>query len=145
MLYLDSSAFLKLFLNEEGSTTVYKIVTSQDYPIPVWDLQEMEMLNAFQFKIFLGQMTPEDAEFQTATFDKSKAQGHYFFPEINRPELSYTFRELSKKTAELGCRTLDIMHVACALQLEPTAFISFDQRQRTLASRAGLNVLPETI
>jgi hypothetical protein len=40
---------------------------------------------------------------------------------------------------------MDIFHVARALQLVPERFVSFDQRQRALASAAGLAVLPERL
>jgi hypothetical protein len=41
---------------------------------------------------------------------------------------------------KLGCRTLDVLHVACACELAADHFLSFDQRQKTLARKAGLNV-----
>jgi hypothetical protein len=37
------------------------------------------------------------------------------------------------------------MHVACARVLSPDSFVSFDARQRALAGKAGLNVLPRSI
>jgi hypothetical protein len=37
---------------------------------------------------------------------------------------------------------MDILHVACALQLAPTFFITFDERQRELALHARLTILP---
>jgi hypothetical protein len=33
---------------------------------------------------------------------------------------------------------MDILHVACALEIGASVFISFDQRQRALALDAGL-------
>ncbi|MBM4156595.1 MAG: type II toxin-antitoxin system VapC family toxin [Lentisphaerae bacterium] len=50
------------------------------------------------------------------------------------------FRDLCQSTPRMGCRTLDILHVACALQLKPTEFLTFDHRQRKLAAHAGLKV-----
>lgn len=38
---------------------------------------------------------------------------------------------------------MDILHVACAVQLVPDYFISYDSRQRNLAKHAGLTVLPD--
>jgi predicted nucleic acid-binding protein len=43
--------------------------------------------------------------------------------------------------ARLGVRTLDTLHVACALELEAEGFWSFDQRQVKLAKAAGLKIL----
>jgi hypothetical protein len=68
-------------------------------------------------------------------------KGLYYTPEIRRAQLMQAFRRLSALTPELGCRTMDILHVACACQLEPDWFISFDNRQKSLAEQAGLTVM----
>ena len=44
------------------------------------------------------------------------------------------------RTTTLGCRTLDIIHVAAALVLEAKEFVTFDTRQAALAKQAGLTV-----
>ncbi len=41
----------------------------------------------------------------------------------------------------LGCRTLDIIHVAAAIVLGAKIFITFDGRQAALAKQAGLAVI----
>jgi hypothetical protein len=50
------------------------------------------------------------------------------------------FKKLSALKPRLGCRTMDILHVACACQLKPQLFISFDHRQQKLGEAAGLSV-----
>jgi predicted nucleic acid-binding protein len=40
--------------------------------------------------------------------------------------------------AKLGIRTLDSLHVACALELKAEHFWTFDERQAKLAKAAGL-------
>ncbi|MGA9564286.1 MAG: PIN domain-containing protein [Candidatus Korobacteraceae bacterium] len=48
--------------------------------------------------------------------------------------------ELARQhVARLGCRTLDTLHVACALELGATKFWTFDQRQERLAKAVGLS------
>jgi predicted nucleic acid-binding protein len=44
--------------------------------------------------------------------------------------------------AKLGCRTLDIIHVAAALVLGIKEVVTFDGRQRALAKQVGLTVKP---
>jgi predicted nucleic acid-binding protein len=39
----------------------------------------------------------------------------------------------------LGVRTLDSLHVACALELKAEKFWTFDERQAKLAEAAGLD------
>jgi predicted nucleic acid-binding protein len=48
---------------------------------------------------------------------------------------------LVKHTRSIGCRSLDILHVASALELEIRHFATFDTRQQQLARAAGLRVI----
>lgn len=48
----------------------------------------------------------------------------------------------SRFTRTLGCRTLDILHVAIALELNAETFFTFDKAQAKLARRAGLAIRP---
>jgi hypothetical protein len=50
------------------------------------------------------------------------------------------FRDLYRHTMELGTRTLDVMHIACACELGVAKFVSFDGRQVALAVRCGLEI-----
>ncbi len=50
--------------------------------------------------------------------------------------------ELSRQhTRALGTRSLDVLHVASALELGLRRFVSFDGRQQKLARPAGLKVV----
>jgi hypothetical protein len=50
--------------------------------------------------------------------------------------------DLSREhTPELGCRSLDVLHVACALELDLRSFLTFDARQRQLARAVGLRLI----
>lgn len=140
MIYLDTSALVKLYLLEEGSAVVQELVSSQHDPLPVWELQEMELSSALRLKVFWGEISQGDADRQLELFDQRKQKGHYYFPDLDRAAFLTTFLRLSAHTPELGCRTLDIMHVACAVLLAPDWFVSFDGRQRELAAKAGLAV-----
>jgi predicted nucleic acid-binding protein len=43
-----------------------------------------------------------------------------------------------RRVARLGARTIDTLHVACALELKADYFWTFDQRQAKLATAEGL-------
>jgi predicted nucleic acid-binding protein len=145
MVYLDTSALLKLYVRESGSEAVQRLIESQEAPLPIWEIQEMELINALRLKVFWKEIEAGEAKRQMEFFDARKRRGLYYTPEVGRSELMAVFRELSAKTPELGCRTMDILHVAFALQLEPEVFVSFDMRQRKLALETGLNVPDLTI
>lgn len=140
MIYLDTSALVKLYLLEADSAIVQELVFAQDDPLPIWELQEMELTNALRLKVFWGEIAQADAENQLVLFEQRKEKGHYFFPDLDRAALFTTFQRLSAHTPQLGCRTLDILHVACACLIGPDLFVSFDSRQNQLAEKAGLRV-----
>lgn len=142
MIYLDTSALLKLYIHERESETVQQWVTAQDDPLPVWELQQWELVNGLRLKVSWGDITGKQAETLTGLFEQRMQRGQYYFPAIDRSELTVTFRTLSRQTSQIGCRTMDILHVACALQLSPALFVTFDDRQRQLAIHAGMSVMP---
>jgi len=140
VIYLDTSALIKLYIKEAGSSLVQARVADQDEPLPVWELQEAELINALRLKVFWKDITRAQADKQISLFEERKRRGLYFFPDIRRADLLASFRQLSELTHQLGCRTMDILHVACAIQLATQLFVSFDARQRALAIQAGLTV-----
>jgi len=115
---------------------------AQDEPLPVWELLRAEFMNACRLKVFWKDISEPDADRLIASFDDRLKRGQYFVPEIDRSALMSSFRHMSFSTARLGCRTLDILHVACAGQLNATAFLSYDERQRALAKEYEMHILP---
>lgn len=138
MIYLDTSALVKLYVLEAGSEFVQSCLAGQDDPLPVWELQEAEFANALHLKVFRNEWTEEEAALQIGHFRARRKRGVYFFPEIDRVELIRAFHRLSGETPRTGCRTMDIFHVACALQIPSCRFLTFDERQGALARLAGL-------
>ncbi len=141
MIYLDTSALVKLYVLEAGSEFVQSCLSEQDDPLPVWELQEAELANALHLKVFRNEWTEAEAELQIEHFHSRKQRGLYVFPEIDRVELIREFHRLSRETPRTGCRTMDILHVACALQIPSCRFLTFDGRQGKLARLAGLEMI----
>lgn len=140
VIYLDTSAFIKLYIKEGGSEEVNSLVTSQDNPLPLWDILEAELINALRLKVFLGDLDAEQSDYLLAKFRARKLKGQYYRPHLNPQDLMACFIDLTHKTITLGCRTLDIFHVAAALVIGADLFVSFDARQIQLAKQSGLTV-----
>jgi predicted nucleic acid-binding protein len=140
VLYLDTSAFLKLYLKEHGSEAVQRLVAGQRHPLPVWEIQQMELISALRLKVFWKEITLDEAERQISLFKDRRRRGLYYQVDIDRLELSETFERLSLQTVRNGGRTLDILHVACALVLGANHFLTFDAKQRLVARESGLEV-----
>jgi predicted nucleic acid-binding protein len=140
VLYLDTSALLKLYLKERGSAETQRLVAGQRHPLPVWEIQQMEFVNALRLKVFWKDLSPADADRQIDLFKDRRRRGLYYHPEIDRLELAENFERLSRETVRHGGRTFDVLHVACALVLGARQFVTFDTKQSLVACQAGLDV-----
>ena len=137
MIYLDTSAFIKLYLYEEGTEGVHAVVVAQAEPLPVWHFLELEFLNALRFKVFLAEMSPEDVEGIISLYFERKRSGQYFTPHLDPIALHELSVQMTVRTPTLGCRALDILHVAAARLCDAALFVTADKRQAALAEVEG--------
>ena len=140
MIYLDTSAFIKLYLYEQGTDEVHGIVVSQAQPLPVWHLLELELLNALRFKVFLADMSPEAVECIISLYYERKRSGQYFAPHLDPIALHELSLQMTTRTAAIGCRAPDILHVAAARLCDASLFVTADRRQAALADAEGRGV-----
>ena len=140
MIYLDTSAFIKLYLKEDGSEAVHEAVVAQQEPLPVWSVLELELYNAFRFKVFIGELSEQSAEDLLATYRIRKRAGQYYAPYLDAVALHESALELTGRTPAIGCRSLDILHVAAARLLQAELFVTGDRRQADLGEGEGLAV-----
>ncbi len=140
MIYLDTSAFIKLYIREEYSNSVNEEVTGQDQPLPFCFLHRIEMRNALNLKLFRNEISTRDVERLIQLMQDRLREGIYATPQVDVSDLTSTAVELTRHTSKLGCRSLDILHVATATILKPDRFITFDDRQQQLAQAVGLPV-----
>jgi predicted nucleic acid-binding protein len=98
----------------------------------------LEATNAFQLMVFRGYATKVNAVTALRDFEQDIDRGVFqMFPV---PPLAWeTARNLSiRRSASLGTRSLDILHVAMALTLHADVFLTFDRQQAELARAEGL-------
>lgn len=112
--------------------------------LQIWEIQQMEFLNALRLKVFGKEISLADAERQIGLFQDRGRRRLYYPPEIDRFELMETFDRLSSATMRHSGRTLDLLHIACALVLGARQFLTFDAKQKLLARQAGLEA-PELL
>jgi len=130
---------IKLYIIEDGSVSVDKIISEHATPLPIWDLHIIEFHNALKLKVFREELQEKEALHLSILFKERKKAGIYYTPELDRADHTELCLNYTNFSAELGCRSLDIMHVAAATLFKADQFITFDIRQAELADRAGLN------
>ena len=137
MIYLDTSAFIKLYLHEDGSADVHTLVVSQSDPLPVWSLTELEFVNALRFKVFLAEMDADTADRLVSLYFDRKRSGQYFAPLLDPVMLHEICLELTARTPVNGYGALGILHVAAARLCDAALFVTADRRQAALAGAEG--------
>ena len=138
-IYLDTSALIKLYLVEAGSVLINGIISENAEPLPIWDLHIIEFHNALKLKVFCNELNEKEAMHLSLLFNERKKAGIYYTPELDREghtDLCITYTDFS---AEIGCRSLDIMHVAAASLFRADRFLTFDAKQADLAEKSGLD------
>jgi predicted nucleic acid-binding protein len=147
VIYCDTSFLLALYVeNDFFHVRASRTAARFRAPIPLTLLVELEMVNGIRrclaAKIIRAQ--EHDAIFRQLAEDE--AHGIFFRPPLQSAEHFARARELSRKfTPEISARSLDILHVAAALVLKASELASFDEKQRLLARKAGLKVIPANI
>ena len=97
-----------------------------------------EWTHALEQHVFRHALSRSEADRFSRRFQAHRTEG--LWKEAALPEHAFELcAELANKhAARIGCRTLDSLHVACALELRADAFWTFDQRQAKLASAVDL-------
>ena len=126
VIYVDTSAFIKLYIREDGSEALNSYLLSRNEPLPLWYLHETEFLNALRFKVFLKELKNDAVTKIFELYQSRRKQGIYYQPLLDPVALREKAMALTEHTPELGCRSLDILHVAAALCLQSDIFITFD-------------------
>ena len=139
--YCDTSVLASIYLEDSHSNKVAQWLQNAMLPIPLSPFSELELIGAFQQRLFRKEITHEEALKCHYYFQKNLDQGVYKRVSLEGKEYSQSLQLVRHYTSSIGCRTLDVLHVASALLLNIREFITYDVRQKLLAETAGLKVI----
>ena len=142
MRYLDTSSLVALYYPEEKTARLVAHLRRRPFPLAFTWLQEVEFTNGLQLKLFRKEAA---AAAVAATLDTLRADGDAGVLHRAQPSwptvFATTLRLSTAHSRTLGARTLDLLHVAAALTLQATEFVTGDDRQARVATREGLKVV----
>lgn len=132
MLFLDTSALLKRYVDEDGTLLVLELMDSD----VEWVASALAHAEAEVTLCHLGLDTESETEQRRRLRDDWE---RFLVVPIDGPCLA--------RAADIGCgqriRTLDALHLAAADRLpRPFTFLTFDRRQAHAAAAIGLSVAP---
>lgn len=142
MRYLDTSSLVALYFPEKKTEALVAHLRRRPLPLAFTWLHEMEFTNGLQLKLFRKEAA---ATAVAATLDALRADlesGVLHRAQPSWPTVFATTLRLSTTHSRaLGTRTLDLLHVAAALTLQATEFVTDDDRQARVATKEGLKVV----
>jgi predicted nucleic acid-binding protein len=136
-IYVDSSFLVSLYLSDRHSREARQRIMSAP---PLWftPLHNSEWAHAVGQHIFRGELSLSEAQRMNARVEEHLAVGRWIA--VPLPENTFELcADLARRHGpKLGMRTLDTLHVACALELKAERFWTFDERQAKLAKAQGM-------
>lgn len=137
IIYADTSFFVSLYVQDTHSASALKLVQSKT-GIQFSPLHFAECCHAIAQQVFCRKISEGDAQDIYRQIRNDLSAGVWIETAI--PENAFDLcADLARRYARrLGIRTLDSLHVACALELKAEQFWTFDKRQAKLAKAEGL-------
>lgn len=140
--YADPSALLKLYVHEPESAAMGAWRRRTRGALPVTPHGRLEIINGISLATFRGAIGAEASSDAMKSFDEDCAEGRYVEIDVLWRATLRRAAEISRlHTPTLGCRSLDVLHVATAIELGLHDFVTFDRRQQHLARAAGLRLI----
>ena len=139
IVYADSSFVVSLYITDAHSAEARRRVQGAP-PLVLTAFHRAEWAHVLGQHQFRGTVTATDAHRLNAQFISDEASG--IFHEAALPDSAFELcAELARTHgSSMAMRTLDSLHVACALELKADRFWTFDERQGKLAKAQGLKV-----
>ncbi len=136
--YIDSSALIPIYVPEAFSPRAQRQVRAARQ-VPFTPLHGLEVRNAFHLLCGRGIISTAELRSVLGWLEDDLAAHRLARVPVDFASLFARAEELvSAHAARLLCRSLDVLHVACALQLECTRFVTADHRQLALAKTVGM-------
>ena len=144
--YFDSAVLVKAYCLENTTGEALALIKRAVPPLLFTSLHALEIRNALRLKRYRKELTESQLRGALRFLQDDIESGFLMTPAHSLEEVFSRAEALSaENTATIGVRSLDILHVAGALILGAGEFVSFDKRQRSLAAKAGLKVLPRIL
>ena len=139
--YVDSSFLISSYIEDHHSALVDQRLAGAP-SVGLTPFNRAELSNAIHQQVFLKRLTLTDAQLAWSDFTRDCASGIWIPVAFPHRAWETCVNLAQRHGLTLGVRTLDSLHVACALELKAERFWTFDERQARLAEAVGLDTNP---
>ncbi len=138
LCYVDTSALIKRYLQETGSDAFDAFCEQAGLDRVICPLGATELTSSLQRRIRLGALTSRQATAVRQRFLADVASGGWRMIDFDVD----VFAKANSLLLTLGAplATLDVLHLACALQHGAPEFATADRQLATAAAKAKLRV-----
>jgi len=141
--YADSSFLVSLHRADASHDAATSFLERTALSLAFTPLHRIEVRNALRNAAASGAMTAPECRLAFRQIEDDLREGLLIHTPLDWADVFRRADDLSEKHAATdGQRTIDLLHVALALECGAKTFLSFDTRQRKLAKAAGLKMKP---
>jgi len=143
--YFDSSVIVASYVQEPRSRKARKALSAV-VSAPFTPLLDLEVRTALRRMAGSGRLTSSESASVLSQVDDDVAAGRLWRVPLDLYATVTRAESLSTRYAQrLLSRSLDLLHVAAALELGCASFVTLDTRQARLAVASGLKTLDLTL
>lgn len=145
MDYWDTSALLKLYLEEADSPALWRLLLASKEAVATSTIATIEVLCVLQRKERDGELRSGGAAALYGQFRRDTERGQVALLSLTQDvhvHAEHALSALTKKKPALLLRSLDLVHVATALTAKSRLIVATDGRLRDAAKAIGLQVAP---
>ncbi len=141
--YPDSSFLVSLVCQDSKSEEAAAYMKKSAQALIFTPLHRVECRNALRNASARGALTAAELRTAFRQIEEDLSEGLLVHAQVEWTNALRRADELSDKHAATdGQRTIDLIHIALALECKAKTFLSFDLRQRKLAQAVRLKVKP---
>ena len=141
--YGDTGVLVKRYVLEANSVSAIAWIDAAGPSIAFSHFHAVEIPNAIRLKRFRDELTAAQESAALRAFEDDVTAGRLARPVY---DLAAAFRRAAslpaRHSSRRGTRSMDILHVAAALEIGCREFISLDARQRQIAREEKLLLIP---
>jgi predicted nucleic acid-binding protein len=143
MVYADSSVLVSLVMRDSNSDSATEMMVEGGRKLVFSKLLELEVGNAIRLAVGMGRMNEVEGMSSQRRMESFRSSGTWLEVELDWLRVFGRAMGLSRgHSSVMKSRSLDILHVASAMENGAKTFWSFDDRQRQLAEAVGLRINP---
>ena len=140
--YFDTGALVPLYVREVFSPAIKCFMDGRNEFIPIHLFHCLELENALRLKVFRGEMDEGRCSTVLDRVRVEVGEGRIALRPVDWIAALEEARRIGARvTPRAGCRTLDLLHVAIAVQWGSGMFVTADDRQLKAARAVGLRTV----